>query len=260
MTLAQYDLLDIQRPREGLAILTLNRPNAMNALSLNLRRQLTGAIRALDLDGSTSVIILTGAGKAFCAGLDLKEMSSDTSALASDATDNPISAIHQFSGIVIGAINGAAITGGFELALACDILIASEAAKFADTHIRVGAMPGWELSQRLSRTIGIYRAKHLAMTGKYISAMQAEAWGIVSEVVAAEDLLSSALAIADTMLAMPAASLKSYKRLIDDGYAVTLAEGLEIERQRANTHNQAVQPTEIAARRTSIQHHGSNSA
>ena len=90
---------------------------------------------------------------------------------------------------MIGAINGFAITGGFELALACDVLIASTAARFADTHARVGIMPGWGLSQKLSRTIGIYRAKELSLTGNYLSAEQAEAWGLVNRVVAPEALL-----------------------------------------------------------------------
>src|SRR5690606_34940940 len=130
----------------GLAIVTLNRPSAMNALSHGLRSALAETFEKLEADPETRVVILTGAGKAFCAGLDLKELGGDTSALGGKeggvnavVTDlDPATSIGRFSGPVIGAVNGAAITGGFELALACDVLICSSEARFADTHARVG--------------------------------------------------------------------------------------------------------------------------
>lgn len=252
------DILKIERPQPGLALMTLNRPDQMNALSLPLRRALIESLDQLDEAGDVSVVVLTGAGKGFCAGLDLKEMSEDSTTLTSVASLSPIAAIRRFSGIVIGAVNGAAVTGGFELALACDLLIASTAARFADTHLKVGAMPGWELSQRLSRTVGTYRAKQMTLTGQYISAEQAERWGIVSEVLAPDDLLPRALTLAQAMLSMPADGLRKNKRLIDDGYALTLAEGLRIEAERALAHNSAVAPESVAARRADIQRHGRN--
>lgn len=250
------DLVKVDRPRDGLAILTLNRPEAMNALSLDLRRELIDTFAALDREGEVAVVILTGAGRAFCAGLDLKEMSEDAASLTSVASLSPIAAIRSFSGIVIGAVNGAAVTGGFELALSCDLLVAGASARFADTHLRVGAMPGWELSQRLSRTVGMYRAKRMTLTGEYIDAAKAERWGIVSDVVEDAMLMAHARTIADALLAMPAEGLRAHKRLIDDGYAVTLAEGLAIEAERALAHNSQVSPEEVADRRAGIQGHG----
>lgn len=141
----------------GIATVTLNRPTAMNALSRQLRSAIATTFEELEADPTVKVAILTGAGKAFCAGLDLKELGSGASTVGGTISDkDPASSIGRFSGPVIGAINGVAITGGFELALACDVLICSEAARFADTHARVGILPGWGLSQKLSRAIGIY--------------------------------------------------------------------------------------------------------
>lgn len=247
--------LKVERPRAGLALITLNRPDQMNALSIALRREFIATLDAFD-GGDIGVVIVTGAGKAFCAGLDLKEMSEDASSLTSIDSLSPIAAVRRFSGIVVGAINGAAVTGGFELALSCDLLIASRAARFADTHLRVGAMPGWELSQRLSRIIGPARAKQMTLTGQYITAEQAADWGIASEVVEPQELISRAMELADIMLAMPLDGLRAHKRIIDDGYAVTLAQGLAIEAERARAHNVAVRPEAVAERRASITAHG----
>lgn len=239
--------LIVDRPAEGLAILTLNRPEKLNALSLDLRRALMAAVARLDDEGDTRVIILTGAGRAFCAGLDLAELAHDSQALNSIAMDDPVAALRRFSGVVIGAINGPAITGGFELALACDILIADETARFADTHAKVGVLPGWQLSQRLSRTLGIYRAKQISLAGHVLAARQAEAWGLVGEVVPAGQLLTRARALAETMLDLSPGMLRAYKRVIDDGYAQTLAAGIAIEGERAATFNASVTSEAIAA-------------
>jgi enoyl-CoA hydratase len=258
MLQTEQPLLKIERPRDGVAIVTLNRPDQMNALSIRLRQELIGALHTLE-DEQNSVVILTGAGRAFCAGLDLKEMSEDSSTLASVNSLSPINAIRNFKGIVLGAVNGAAVTGGFELALSCDLLIASRTARFADTHLRVGAMPGWELSQRLSRTVGMARAKQMTMTGQYVTAQQAADWGIVSEVLDPPALLPRALELADAMLAMPLEGLRAHKRLIDDGYAVTLTEGLKIESERAQAHNSRVRPEEVAQRRLLVTAHGRKS-
>src|SRR5262249_56634240 len=124
-------------------------------------------------------------------------------------------------GPIIGAINGVAVTGGFELALACDVLIVSTAARFADTHARVGVMPGWGLSQKLARVIGIYRAKELSLTGNYLSAEQAEAWGLVNRIVPAEALLPTCEALARDMLSCVPEVVRRYKQVIDSGYAET---------------------------------------
>ena len=127
---------------------------------------------------------------------------------------DPVRAMAAFSGPVIGAINGVAITGGFELALACDVLIASSNARFADTHARVGVMPGWGLSQKLSRAVGIYRAKELSLSGNFLSAEQANDWGLVNRVVAPEDLMPQARALAEDTLGAGRDHAEAIKALI----------------------------------------------
>ena len=137
---------------------------------------------------------------------------------------------------IIGAINGFAITGGFELAVMCDVLLASENAKFADTHARVGIVPGWGLSQKLSRMIGISRAKELSFTGNYLDAETAERWGLVNRVYPAGDLVPAALKIAHDMTTTNPVLLRKYKALMDDGYAMEFGEALKEEIRRSIAH------------------------
>ena len=250
----EQSLLTIDKHEAGYAVLTLNRPQAMNALSRQLREQLADAIDALQADPKVRVLILTGAGRAFCAGLDLKELGAGgpgSAALAVQVRD-PVHALGRFSGPVVGAINGPAVTGGFELALACDVLIASTEARFADTHSRVGVMPGWGLSQKLSRAIGIYRAKELSLTGNFLDAQQALAWGLVNRVVPPEELLPQCRALAMDMLSVIPRMLVDYKKLIDDGFAASFGEGLAIEGERARAANGSVSAEDIERRRVAM--------
>jgi enoyl-CoA hydratase len=243
---------------DGVLTLTLNRPTAMNALSRELRGALIGAFRGLADD--VGVVILTGAGRAFSAGLDLKELGGETSSTAdvadAVATGDLIDTMHACDRPIIGAVNGVAVTGGFELALACDLLIASTEARFADTHARVGIMPGWGLSQKLSRLVGIGRAKELSLTGNYCSAEQACAWGLVNRVVPPAELLPTCRAIARDMLSCDPEVLRAYKRVIDEGYAATFADGLRLEKARSRAHAASVTPEKIAARRAQVQARG----
>ena len=240
----------------GYAVLTLNRPTALNALSRALMAQLSDAIDSLQADPAVRVLILTGAGKAFCAGLDLKELGSGQAALGGGENGvtarDPVAALARFSGPVIGAINGAAVTGGFELALACDMLLASPQARFADTHARVGIAPGWGLSQRLSRAIGIYRAREVSLTGNWVSAEQAAAWGFVNRVVPADSLLDEARAMARDMLSCLPEMLKRYKAIIDDGFALPFGEGMQLEKARSREFNAGVGAEAIEARRETV--------
>jgi enoyl-CoA hydratase len=246
---------------DGVAVVTLNRPEAMNALSKALRAELAAVMREMDARDDVRVVVLTGAGeRAFTAGLDLKELGSDASAMG-DATGetaeaNPVKAIEQCSKPVVGAINGVAITGGFELALACDVLIASENARFADTHARVGIMPGWGLSQKLSRLVGIYRAKELSLSGNFLDAATAERWGLVNRVVPAGELLAVAKKLAGDMATIEPGFSAAYKRLIDDGFAVGFGEGMALEHARSSVANRGVSPDEVAKRREQVQARG----
>ncbi|MGH9884574.1 MAG: enoyl-CoA hydratase [bacterium] len=242
----------------GIARVTLNRPKAMNALSRELRTALVEAFTSLAADPAVRVVILTGAGRAFCAGLDLKELGSGEGPVGSGRREdgNIMKAMSAFAGPIIGAINGVAVTGGFELALACDVLIASSEARFADTHARVGIMPGWGLSQKLSRAIGVYRAKELSLTGNFLDARSAEMWGLVNRVVAPEALLPTCTQLAQDMLSVPDTGLRSYKRIIDSGFALPLGEALEQERALSGEANLDVDPASVERARVAVRARG----
>jgi enoyl-CoA hydratase len=255
--MTSQSLLLVEKAAEGYAVVTLNRPEAMNALSRGLCDQLDATIRALEADPAIRLLILTGAGRAFCAGVDLKELGQSASIVdALDALDPVTVSLAGFSGPIIGAINGAAITGGFELALACDVLIASTEARFADTHARVGIVAAWGLSQKLSRVIGVYRARELSLSGNFLPAAQAEAWGLVNRVVAPEALLDTARALARDMLSADPATLVTYRRLINDGFALPFGEAMQLEAKVARSVNGRVTAADIERRREAVRARG----
>lgn len=245
---------------DGFAVVTLNRPDAMNALSAALRAELAQAIDALEADAAIRVLILTGAGdKAFTAGLDLKELGGNANDTAlTIATDDPVQSLSRFSGPIVGAINGVAITGGFELALACDVLIGTPNTRFADTHARVGILPGWGLSQKLTRLLGPSRAKEVSLTGNFISAEQALAWGLINHIVPPAELMTKAQALAADMLSCVPDTLTAYKKLMDDGYAGTFADGLQLEDEVGRAANRQVSGNAIEQRREAIRQRGQN--
>lgn len=242
---------------DRLATVTLNRPEALNAMSSGLRASLVETFNTLADDDEIGVVILTGAGRAFSAGLDLKELGSDSTPSAESVKHDVVSAMDAFSKPIIGAINGFAITGGFEIALACDLLIASTNARFADTHARLGILPGWGLSQRLPRLIGIYRAKELSLTGNYLDATTAQAWGLVNRVVAPEELLDTARSLARDMLSCDEAASREILRITNEGWNTTLGSGLEIERTANRARPRA---KNIEERRSAIQQRGREQA
>ncbi|MEO6029729.1 MAG: enoyl-CoA hydratase, partial [Candidatus Binatia bacterium] len=249
--------------RDQVATFTLNRPTALNALSRELRAALVAAFDGLRDDPEVGVVILTGSGRAFTAGLDLQELGAPSdrgfgagATEAAVADGDVIQAMARCAQPIIGAINGFAVTGGFEIALACDLLICSSSARFADTHARVGVMPGWGLSQKLSRTIGIYRAKELSLTGNYLSATQAAEWGLVNRVVDPAELLPTCQALARDMLSCDPVLLPSYKRVIDAGYATTFGAGLQLENDASRAHARTLTAESIATRRAGVQARG----
>jgi enoyl-CoA hydratase len=253
--LADTDLVQLEVV-DRVACVTLNRPQALNALSLALRRELTGTFRALAWREDIDVVVLTGAGRAFCVGLDLKELGGEIEpSVATDEADiNVGEALAVLPQPVIGAINGYAITGGFELALMCDIRIGSSAARFADTHARVGVVPGWGMTQRLPRIIGEGRAKEMSLTGNYVDADTALAWGLVNRVVAPQVLLDHCLGLAADMSETDPTTRNEIKRLIELSGESTLIEGLEHEREANQTHWQnAFSRERVAASRAQIQ-------
>jgi enoyl-CoA hydratase len=192
---------DLRIESQGrIALVTLNRPAARNALSVALLAELREVMAALDGDGDVSAVILTGADPAFCAGLDLKELSSGRKNLAATAAGRGAAIVeYPFARLakpVIGAINGPAVTGGLEVALHCTFLVASERAVFADTHAKVGLQPGWGLTVGLTEAIGLRRAREMSVTGKIIDARTALAWGLVNHVVGHAELVPYCLRLA----------------------------------------------------------------
>jgi enoyl-CoA hydratase len=180
---------------ERIATLTINRPGARNALNTEVRSLLPKLMREADGRDDVDVLILTGADPAFCAGLDLKELGSGENRLGGDRdgmSGGGGTGRGPFAGRtkpLIGAVNGVAITGGFELALNCDFLVASERAKFGDTHTRVGVMPGWGMTVLLPQAVGVRRAREMSLTGNFMLADEALQFGLVNHVVAHDELI-----------------------------------------------------------------------
>ena len=240
---------------DGIATITLNRPEAMNALSHDLRSQFFDVCQDIGADGEIRAVVVTGAGdRAFTAGLDLKELGEKGLGAATDQqpASNPCRALEKLQVPVIGAINGVAITGGFELALACDVLIASSNARFADTHARVGVIPGWGLSQKLSRYIGVSRACELSFTGQFLDADTACNWGLVNHVYAPEELIPAARAMAADMATIDPEFLKTYKKLILNGYDRNFKEAMALEKQVTDAYNDSVSAEEVERRRLGV--------
>jgi enoyl-CoA hydratase len=224
------DALVLVEVHDHIARLTLNRPEARNALSPELVVRLQQACVDCDADDDVSVMVLTGADPAFCGGIDLKRLAAGTSRADGLIGNGPFPP-HRTP--IIGAINGVAVTGGLELALACDFLIASERARFADTHARVGVMPGWGLTVELPRAIGLRRARQMSLTGNYIGASIALAWGLVNEVVPHEQLLDRAHAVAGDIASIRAESAQELRALYDEVADRTGADARDHESRRS---------------------------
>lgn len=237
---------------EGVTTVTLNRPDQLNALSRSLREALATEFTRLASDAATEVIILTGSGRAFSAGLDLKELGQ--SGLPAEAFEGPDlhAAIRNVGKPLIGAINGFAVTGGFEIALMCDMLIASEHARFADTHVLMGVVPGWGLSQRLSRLIGASRARELSFTGRYLDAKTAEQWGLVNRVLSADELMPHCLELARDIQAADRDTLRAVQHLIDYSLEHGLEDGLAHEDKVSSEHAQNLTSAGLEGRRGQV--------
>jgi enoyl-CoA hydratase len=250
---------------DGVATVTMNRPEAMNALSIELRKTLAATFANLNDDDEVRAIVLTGAGdRAFTVGLDLKELANTPGALGAanptSAKDDPVLSMEACTKPIIGAVNGVAITGGFEVALACDVLIASTNARFADTHARVGILPGWGLSAKLSRTIGLMRAKELSLSGNFLDAKTAYEWGLVNRVVEPDELLVTAQKLARDMASIDPGTSRTYKKLIDDSDKLSAGEARKLETETTKALNAAVTPDSIAQRREQVQARGRTQA
>ena len=235
---------------DRVAVITLNRPDARNALSREVLAALPEAIAACDADDAIDVLVLTGADPAFCAGIDLKSLASGTTASSSrpssdrsrtdpartDRARTAAARPEPFAPTrkpLVAAVNGAAVTGGLEVVLACDFVVASERARFADTHARVGIMPGWGLTVRLAEAVGQRRAREMSLTGNFVDARTAYDWGLVNHVVAHEELLPYCRALAADIVSNDQPGVREILATYDAELALVHDAQLDLESRRS---------------------------
>lgn len=223
----QNIILEKQGP---LATLTFNRPEALNALNNQTRAEFRAAVADVAEDEAIFVLILTGSGRAFVAGSDIKELR-QTTPLDAHRILRLGEVVEKLSKPVIAAVNGFAMGGGCEIVMACDIIIASEKAKFGQPEINLGIIPGGGATQRLQRLVGVCKAKELILTGDVISAQEAERIGLVNKVVPPEELMPTVTTIAHKIAAKSQAAVRIAKAAINRGMQTGLETGLAYERE-----------------------------
>ena len=221
--------------RDRIATVTLDRPDVLNALTPGMLEEIRDAIENAAADDDIGVIVLTGAGRAFSAGVDLKALGDVTveGGAVGSILDEParalIETIQAVPKAVIAEVNGFCFTGALEIVLACDLIVAAEEAKLGDTHAKWGLRPTWGMSARLPRAVGLHRAKELSFTAMMITGAEAERIGLVNRAVPAEALEGVVHELAGAVLANSLGSIAAYKHLYRHGMATTLPEALELE-------------------------------
>ena len=218
--------------QDGYALIQFNRPDVLNALNMKLMEELVDALESLDKDNDVRCVIITGNEKAFAAGADIKEMAD------ASATDMLIrdqfarwDRIRKIKKPIIAAVSGFALGGGCEVSMSCDIIIASETAKFGQPEINIGVMPGAGGTQRLTRAVGKYKAMEMVLTGKMISAEEAMRWGLVNKVVPVEYYLEEAKTLAKEIASKPPLAVRLAKEAVLKSFDTTIEGGLEFERK-----------------------------
>ena len=226
-----YETLLIEQD-DAVGIIRLNRPDALNALNSTVLREITAALEAWANDDGVRCVVLTGSERAFAAGADIKEMAEKTYA---EAMKEDFFAgwdrVASFRKPIIAAVSGFALGGGCELAMMCDFIIASDTAKFGQPEIKLGVMPGAGGTQRLTRAIGKAKAMEMILTGRTITARDAEARGLVTRAVPAEQTLDAALELAREVASMPPLAVLAAKEAVNRAFEVSLEAGLEFERR-----------------------------
>ena len=216
-----------------MALVTIDRPGALNAVSFAVLAELVAALCALDADPDCRCLVLTGAGtRAFAAGADIGELAEQTpESLAAGGDFERWDQLREVGLPIIAAVRGYALGGGCELAMACDLIVAGEDARFGQPEIKLGVIPGAGGTQRLTRAIGKARAMELILTGRSIQAREAEAMGLVNLVVPAEETLDRALELAGRIAQMPPVAVRAAKAMVNRAYDTSLTDGLADERQ-----------------------------
>eukprot|EP00929_Paragymnodinium_shiwhaense_P005897 TRINITY_DN10845_c0_g1_i2.p1 TRINITY_DN10845_c0_g1~~TRINITY_DN10845_c0_g1_i2.p1 ORF type:complete len:298 (+),score=96.43 TRINITY_DN10845_c0_g1_i2:68-961(+) len=226
------DLVLVEKRPNAVALLTLNRPKALNALSDGLMSALVEKLKEVDNDDSVRASVVTGCGKAFAAGADIKEMNSREN-YSDVRCANMLAHWHAVASMqkpIIAAVNGFALGGGCELAMSCDIIVASEKAKFGQPEIKLGTIPGVGGTQRLIKAVGKSKAMELILTGDMISAQEAKALGLVAQVYEPDSMLQEALAMAEKIAGFSGPVTQMAKECVNVAEEVSLAEGIRFER------------------------------
>mmetsp|Transcript_20190 Transcript_20190/g.68688 ORF Transcript_20190/g.68688 Transcript_20190/m.68688 type:complete len:271 (+) Transcript_20190:42-854(+) len=227
----------VERLPNGVVLVEIRRERARNALSTKLLRDLAGAFERLSRDESVRCAVLTGAGdKAFTAGIDLHAAEAVFRMGESEHGMDPPMQMAKCAFPIVCAVNGVAINAGFEIAMACDVVLCSEAAVFVDSHCALGLLPSWGLSQLLPRNVGLSKAMEASLGGRPVSAQEAERAGLASRVLPAAELRTAALELAGAMASYDPAVVRAVKRTVRDGLGGTLAQGRALERERAFAH------------------------
>ncbi|XP_076914268.1 putative enoyl-CoA hydratase 1, peroxisomal [Bidens hawaiensis] len=235
-TLSPETLILVKKHPDGIADVTINRPKSLNSLTRPMMTDLAQAFKSLNSDKSVGVIILSGSGRAFCSGVDLTSAEDVFKGDVKDVESDPVAQMERCRKPIIGAVSGFAVTAGFEIALACDVLIASTDAKFVDTHARFGIFPSWGLSQKLSRIIGPNKAREVSLTATPLTAEKAEKWGLVNHVVEGSQLLNKAREVAEAIMKNNQDLVLRYKAVINDGMKLDLHNALLLEKERAHEY------------------------
>ncbi|KAK9992085.1 hypothetical protein SO802_027070 [Lithocarpus litseifolius] len=229
-------LILVKREPNGIAYVTINRPKSLNSLTKSMMTDMAQAFKSLDRDDSVRVIILSGSGRAFCSGVDLTSAEDVFKGDVKDLESDPVAQMERARKPIIGVIGGFAVTAGFEIALACDIVVAAKGAKFIDTHARFGIFPSWGLSQKLSRIIGPNKAREVSLTATPLTAEVAERLGFVNYVVEEGELLKKAREIGEGILKNNQDLVLRYKSVINDGLKLDLGHACALEKERAHDY------------------------
>lgn len=225
-------VLLVERPSDGVALLRLNRPDALNALNLEIRKAIAAALRELRDDPTIRAVVVTGNEKSFAAGADLKELRSLSGVGMMDYGIHKIwDEIAAFPKPLIAAVNGFALGGGCELAMHCDIIVAGEGARFGQPEVGVGILPGGSGTQRLTRAVGKYKAMYLTLTGEQVTGKDAAAMGLASIVVPDAEVLPKALSIATRITRLAPIAVQFVKEAVIRGEDASLETGLSLERK-----------------------------
>lgn len=223
--------------KNAVATITMNRPQALNAITITMLKELKQAMDEAGKDPEVGVVVLTGIGRAFSAGVDLKELGKMTldkgsiSTVLNDSARAFIDTVLNLPKIVIAKINGYCFTGALELALACDLIVTAEEAKLGDTHAKWGLRPTWGMSARLPSVVGVQKARELSFTADTFTGREAAAWGMANRAVPLTELDAAVQTLTEKILANSRGSLAAYKVLYNEGIGKTVTEAVEFEKQ-----------------------------